>query len=246
MRQLHDSRKHELRQQQELEEEKTRLFMRISALETQLALLESALKASREETEDVRVAKKEVEAARATEQQHVRNLTSELEDRHMTRQTELEAVEDRYIGITLERDAARSEVEFMAERQRQFQTEARHQGETNAELQLEVKTLKGQLEALEATLKLLTVELQETLQKESMATAKLTLCQKDAASMQKSIDDAKLHVLEYQKELNKSQHENQRLQAHCTEMASRLYQEQNKRTSHTRTSGMLGSIGSLM
>jgi len=44
-------------------------------------------------------------------------------------------------------------------------------------LALEIAARNGQLEALQATLRLLTRELEEAIQKEAVAVAKLTLCQ---------------------------------------------------------------------
>jgi len=95
---------------------------------------------------------------------------------------------------------------------RSCEAEARRLSHENSELALEIAARNGQLEALQATLRLLTRELEDAIHKEAVAVAKLTLCQKDAVSMQQSIEDAECHVTMSEREQAHSQQEIRLLQ----------------------------------
>jgi hypothetical protein len=85
--------------------------------------LESALGDAKEMAEQQKPLTALLQAERDVLQGHVAALTKELEERHTCRRGELDAVEERYKGLAEERDAAKSTVDFMAERQRQCEEE---------------------------------------------------------------------------------------------------------------------------
>ena len=123
VRELHNCRREELRERQQLEAQRTADNEKIAALESQISALKSALVAANTTSAQNKRETELVEAARDELQGQVAALTKELEQRHACRQGELDAVEERYQGLAQERDAAKSTVEFMAERQRQCEAE---------------------------------------------------------------------------------------------------------------------------
>lgn len=96
---------------------------KIDALESKISTLESALGDAKEMAEQQKPLTASVQAERDVLQGHVAALTKELEERHTCRRGELDAVEERCKGLAEERDAAKSTVDFMAERQRQCEEE---------------------------------------------------------------------------------------------------------------------------
>ena len=91
------------------------------------------------------------------------------------------------------------------------------------------------MEALQATLKLLKEQLEETIEKEAIAVAKFTLCQQEAATMQKAIDDAKRHVKDYEREHLQSRQEIEQLQARCSDLSAQLFAKSSVQVPHSRT-----------
>lgn len=123
VRELHSCRREELRERQHLDAQQKADTEKIDALESKISTLESALGDAREIAEQQKPLTALVQAERDVLQEHVAALTKELEERHTCRRGELDAVEERYKGLAEERDAAKSTVDFMAERQRQCEEE---------------------------------------------------------------------------------------------------------------------------
>ena len=113
--------------------------------------------------------------------------------------------------------------------------QARWLGQVNSELQLEINTLTAQMETLQATLKLLKGQLEEMIEKEAIAVAKFTMCQQEAASMKRAIDEAKRHVADYERERLQSQQEIEQMEARCKDLSAQLFAKSSTQASNSHT-----------
>lgn len=91
------------------------------------------------------------------------------------------------------------------------------------------------METLQATLKLLKTQLEEMIEKEAIAVAKFTMCQQEAASMKRAIDEAKRHVADYERERLQSQQEIEQMEARCNDLSAQLFAKSSKQASNSHT-----------
>jgi hypothetical protein len=68
-----------------------------------------------------------------------------------------------------------------------------------------------------------------------MQVAKFTMCQQEAASMKRAIDEAKRHVADYERERLQSQQEIEQMEARCKDLSAQLFAKSSTQASNSHT-----------
>ena len=232
VREMQACRRQDMVDRQELEEQASCLTKQVAALEMDVQKLTGELGLAKKKEAEVRRHADTMEGERDVLQRQVRSLTDELEERHNSQQSCVEEVEAKYAHVAEEQEKTQRACEFMTEQLRQCEADNRRLAEENANVLREVRSVNSQRETLQATLKLLSKELEEAIAKAAAEEGKASVLKQDAAKMQQVIDHAKKQVQQYKDAQVKSEmhmkREIETWQAQCSNLSAQLQVKQQK------------------